>query len=69
MSAVCKFILEDVICRYGCVGKITADRGELDADEAKEFFGKFGIKLALTTAYSLEETERANEGIRQLFEH
>ena len=27
-SAVCKFLLEDVICQYGCVGKIVADRGE-----------------------------------------
>ena len=37
-SAVCRFLLEEVICRYGCVGKIIADRGELDANEAKELF-------------------------------
>ena len=30
-SAVCRFLLEDEICRYGCGGKITADHGELDA--------------------------------------
>ena len=24
-SAICKFLLEDVICCYGYVGKITAD--------------------------------------------
>ena len=29
-KVVGKFLLEDVICRYGCVGKIIADRGELD---------------------------------------
>ena len=26
-AAVCRFRIEDVICRYGCVGKIVADRG------------------------------------------
>ena len=25
-KVVCKVLLEDVICRYGCVGKIIADR-------------------------------------------
>ena len=33
-SAVLKFLLEDVICRYGNVGQIVTDRGELDSDEA-----------------------------------
>jgi hypothetical protein len=33
-ASICQFLLEDVICRYGCVGKIIADRGELDAREA-----------------------------------
>ena len=35
-KVVCKFLLEDVICRYGCVGKIIADRGELGSDEARQ---------------------------------
>ena len=35
-AAVCRFLIEDVICRYGCVGKIVADHGELDAEEAEE---------------------------------
>ena len=33
-TAVCKFLLEDVVCRYRFVGKIVADRCELDACEA-----------------------------------
>ena len=33
-SSVCKFLLEDVNCRYGYIGKIVADRGVLDANEA-----------------------------------
>ena len=32
-SAICKFLLEEVVCRYGWVGKIVTDRGELDARE------------------------------------
>ncbi|KAL3679494.1 hypothetical protein R1sor_022450 [Riccia sorocarpa] len=39
---------------YGCVGKITADGGELDAQEAKDFFKRYGLKLSLTTAYNPE---------------
>ncbi|KAL3687049.1 hypothetical protein R1sor_013358 [Riccia sorocarpa] len=56
-EGVCRFLLEDVICRYGCVGKVTADRGELDAREAEEFFQKYGVKLALTAAYNPEGSE------------
>ena len=34
MPSVYKFLLEDAIYRYGWVGKIVADKGELDANEA-----------------------------------
>lgn len=61
-EGVCRFLLEDVICRYGCVGKITADRGELDAREAREFFERMGIKLALTTAYNPEGNGKSERG-------
>ena len=37
-TTVCHFLIEDVICRYGCVGKIMADRDELDVQEAEELF-------------------------------
>ena len=36
IAAVCRFLIEDVIYRYGCVGKIVVDRGELDAHEVAE---------------------------------
>ena len=42
-AAVCRFLIEDVICRYGCVGKIVVDRGELDAEEAEELFDRLGV--------------------------
>ena len=41
-TAVCKFLIEDVICQYGCVGKIMADCGELDVEEAEELFDRLG---------------------------
>ncbi|KAL3697011.1 hypothetical protein R1sor_011087 [Riccia sorocarpa] len=61
-EGVCRFLLEDVICRYGCVGKVTADRGELDAKEAEEFFQRYGVKLALTTAYNPEGNAKSERG-------
>jgi transposase InsO family protein len=61
-SAVCKFLLEEVICRYGCVGKIVADRGELDAHEATELFERLGVKLSLTTAYNPEANGKIERG-------
>ena len=61
-SVVCRFLLEDVICRYGCVGKIVADRGELDANESNEFFSRFGIKLSLTKAYNPKANGKVQRG-------
>jgi hypothetical protein len=53
-TSVCRFLVEEVVCRYGCVGKIVANRGELDAQEAEELFDRLGVKLSLTTAYNPE---------------
>ena len=33
---VCKFLLEEVICRYGYVFKIVLDGSELNKNEARE---------------------------------
>ncbi|KAL2610916.1 hypothetical protein R1flu_022608 [Riccia fluitans] len=38
IEGICRFLLEDVIFKYGCVGKVTASRGKLDVAEAKEIF-------------------------------
>ena len=54
--------VEDVICRYGCLGKIVADRGELDAEEAEELFHRLGVKLSLTTAYNPEANGKVERG-------
>jgi hypothetical protein len=41
-EGVCRFLLEDGICPYGCVGEIMADRRELDAKKARDFFWQIG---------------------------
>ena len=61
-AAVCRFLIEEVVCRYGCVGKIVADRGELDAEEAEELFDRLGVKLSLTTAYNPEANGKIERG-------
>jgi hypothetical protein len=59
---VCQFLLEKVICRYGCVGQVIADHGELDSNEEREFFAKLGVRLTLTTAYNPKENEKIEQG-------
>ena len=61
-STICKFILEDIICRYVCIGKIVADRGDLDTYEAHIIFRNFGIKLSLTTSYNPEANRKVERG-------
>ena len=61
-SVVCRFLLENVICMYGYVGKITANRGELDAEEAQELFASIGVKLSLTMAYNSEGNGKSERG-------
>ena len=53
-STVCQFLLEEVFCRYGCVGQVIADQGKLNYDEAKVLFTKHGVRLTLTVAYNPE---------------
>jgi hypothetical protein len=61
-SSVCRFLLEHVICRHGCVDRIVDDRGELDANEATQFFSRMGIKLSLTMAYNPEANDKVGRG-------
>jgi hypothetical protein len=61
-KGVYRFIMKDIIARYGCFDRIRADRGELKVDEAIEFFKKYHIKLKLTTAYNLEGNGKSEKG-------
>ena len=65
-TVVCWFLIEEVVCRYGCVGKIVADRGELDAQEAEELFDRLGVKLSLATVYNLEANGKVERGHRPI---
>jgi hypothetical protein len=62
IAGVCRFLIEEVVCWYGCVGKIVVDRGELDAQEAEELFDRLGVRLSLTTAYNLEANGKVECG-------
>ena len=64
--AVCWFLLEDVICRYGCVGNIVGDRAELDANESKELFSRIGVKLSLITTYNPKVNGKVERGRRPI---
>ena len=59
-TAICRFLIEEVVCQYRCIGKIVADRGELDAQEAEELFDRLGVKFSLTMAYNPEANGRWN---------
>ena len=57
-AAVCKFLIEDVICRYRCMGKIMVDRGELDAKEAEELFDQLGVNYPSRGRTTQRQKER-----------
>ena len=61
-EGVCRFILEDIFSRYGSIGRMRADRGELDAAEARRFFQRYGVKLKLTIAYNPEANGKSERG-------
>ena len=39
-----------------------ADRGELDATEARDFFKRYGVQLKLTTSYNPEANGKNERG-------
>lgn len=61
-EGVCRFILEDIFSRYGSIGQMRADRGELDVAEARNFFQRYGVQLRLTTAYNPEANGKSERG-------
>ena len=65
-ATICRFLIEDMICQYGCVGKIVADRRELDVQEAKELFDRLGVKLSLTMAYNPKANGKVKRGHRTI---
>ena len=61
-KGVCRFILEDIFNRYGIIGRMRADQGELDVAEATSYFDRYGVRLKLTTAYNPEANGKSEQG-------
>jgi hypothetical protein len=59
---VCQFLLEYVLYKYGCVGQVIRDRGELDTSKARVFFTKLRVRLTLTMTYNLEPNGKIKWG-------
>jgi hypothetical protein len=66
IEGVCRFILKDIFSRYGTIGRMRADQGELDAIEARSFFERHGMRLRLTTAYNPEANGKNERGHRPI---
>jgi len=43
-AAIADFLWEDVVCRYGCFGRLVVDRGPKNKGWVKAFTRKYGIK-------------------------
>ena len=61
-EAICRFVLEDILSRHGFMTRFRADRGELNAHEAIDFFRRLRVKLKLTTAYNPEGNGKIERG-------
>ncbi|KAL3675475.1 hypothetical protein R1sor_025423 [Riccia sorocarpa] len=61
-ESICRFVLEDIFCRYGSIDSLRADRGDLDSGEARAFFQRYGVKLKLTSAYNPEGIGKSERG-------
>ena len=59
---VCGFLLEEVFCRYKCIGQVEADREELDSEEAREFFARHGVRLTFTITYNPKANGKIEHG-------
>ncbi|KAL3682085.1 hypothetical protein R1sor_000107 [Riccia sorocarpa] len=62
VEGICRFVLEDIVCRYGSVGSLRADRGDLNVEEARTFFRRYGVDLKLTTAMNPEGIGKSERG-------
>ena len=53
-SIVSQFSLEEIVCRYVCIGKIVANRRELKSNNALELHEEIELWFLLITSYNLE---------------
>jgi hypothetical protein len=62
----CRFIFTDIVARFGVFGRMRADNGELNSEEARAFFKELGISLNLTTTYNPEANGKSERGHQPL---
>ncbi|KAL3694970.1 hypothetical protein R1sor_008621 [Riccia sorocarpa] len=62
VEEICRFVLEDIVCRYGSVRSLRADRGDLNAEKARTFFRRYGVDLKLTIAMNPEGIGKSERG-------
>jgi hypothetical protein len=65
------FLYENVVSRYGCVGQIVTDNGELNSEIGILFERKYRIQLSFTTTYQPQSNgivERGHKNIREAME-
>jgi hypothetical protein len=65
-NRICQFFLTDLFARYGSIGRIKADNGELNAKEAKTFFQRLNVDLRLVTTYNPEANGKSERGHQPL---
>lgn len=59
---LCRFILEDIICRYRNIRQIRHDIGEFNVEKAPCLLGRLGTKLRQTTSMNPEANEKIEQG-------
>ncbi len=55
--AVADFLLEDVICRHGCFGKLIIDGGSENKEAVAELAQRYKVKRVVVSAYHLQANE------------
>ncbi|OLY78994.1 Retrovirus-related Pol polyprotein from transposon 412, partial [Smittium mucronatum] len=59
---VWRFLFEDIICRFGTVGKFVADRGELKSNEIIQSAKRYGVNISFTTSYHPQSNGMVERG-------
>jgi hypothetical protein len=57
-----EFLYEEVVCRYGAVGQIVTDNGELNSELGLKFEEKYKIHLTFTTTYHPQSNSVVERG-------
>ncbi|OLY80705.1 Transposon Ty3-G Gag-Pol polyprotein [Smittium mucronatum] len=65
---VWKFLYEEVICRFGVIGRFVADRGEMTSNLIREKAEQHGIKINFTSSYHPQSNGMTERGHKPLID-